>query len=447
MNSHENVYAQIRENPADDDLRWIFADWLVDHGNSPDADARAEFIRVQMGLHTIRWNADCERELRAEELRLLNQFGEAWFRRAVRDAIPESQQAAFTKAILGYRFHRGLIDCVTVTVPDFLRYRHELFRAFPLTQLRFRLGTSDREQLKALFICEQLRQIQSLEFEPARYSEPGLGHSGLRILLESEQLTQLKHLHFEKQNLTNRCMEDLIAWPGLAELHSLEVSHHRETTEEHPGLDGEAIAALIRSGRLRNLRMLKLDQTALGSAGIDAFGLPNCLDSLTVLSLERCKLGSHGAQILAASAGLPSLTQLDLRGNQIGIRGAQALAASSTLHQLRRIDLSSNRLTDAGLVAISQSPHVTQLRSLLLRKNYLGDAAATALAHTESPLSHLHTLDLRQNDVGFAGAEVIAQRRLAQLPKLSMLDLRENPIPPQDRHRLRASLGRKVARL
>lgn len=42
--------AAIRAHPADDVARLVFADWLEEHGQ----EARAEFIRVQVELASLR---------------------------------------------------------------------------------------------------------------------------------------------------------------------------------------------------------------------------------------------------------------------------------------------------------------------------------------------------------------------------------------------------------
>ena len=46
MTTEDALFRAILDNPDDDDVRLIYADWLDDQGDS----ARAEFIRVQIEL-------------------------------------------------------------------------------------------------------------------------------------------------------------------------------------------------------------------------------------------------------------------------------------------------------------------------------------------------------------------------------------------------------------
>src|SRR5947209_2024989 len=66
MSSADTFLADIRDNPDDDAVRLVFADWLEDHGD-PE---RAEFIRLQVRLAQMPEHdpARFELEERAQDL-------------------------------------------------------------------------------------------------------------------------------------------------------------------------------------------------------------------------------------------------------------------------------------------------------------------------------------------------------------------------------------------
>src|SRR5262249_35144606 len=98
MTSEANFLAAIRENPDDDAVRLIFADWLEDQGDT----GRAEFIRVQVERATL-----CPEEPRAEDLRdreeeLLGLHRTTWI-------------GGLEKLVDEVKFQRGLPEMVVVS--------------------------------------------------------------------------------------------------------------------------------------------------------------------------------------------------------------------------------------------------------------------------------------------------------------------------------------------
>src|SRR5947209_2077625 len=64
----------IRDNPGDDDLRLVFADWLEENGD-PD---RADFIRTQTELSRLPSGDPRQRALREREKGLRRRYGGLW---------------------------------------------------------------------------------------------------------------------------------------------------------------------------------------------------------------------------------------------------------------------------------------------------------------------------------------------------------------------------------
>src|SRR5215471_10732796 len=84
-------FLRAMQEEDDDTSRFVFADWLEEHGR-PE---RAEFFRVQCEL--ARWMPDLERrtQLRQREQELLARHGEEWI-------------GPLREYCLSWRFERGL---------------------------------------------------------------------------------------------------------------------------------------------------------------------------------------------------------------------------------------------------------------------------------------------------------------------------------------------------
>src|SRR5262245_21710978 len=71
---HAVFLADIREHPADDAPRLVYADWLADHGD----EARGELIRVQCRRAHLPPGHPEERGLLRREGELLAEHGARW---------------------------------------------------------------------------------------------------------------------------------------------------------------------------------------------------------------------------------------------------------------------------------------------------------------------------------------------------------------------------------
>lgn len=153
MTDRDSFLRAIIENPQDDALRLIFADWLDEHGDS----GRTEFIRVQVELekfsedHEKTWqlygmgidlskpwfkepegwtpelqkSADRFLELKKREQELLDQAGRlTWF----------SELGVPWPDVLPI-FRRGFVAEITCTCADFIQHREALLRVTPLERV------------------------------------------------------------------------------------------------------------------------------------------------------------------------------------------------------------------------------------------------------------------------------------------------------------------------
>src|SRR5689334_877857 len=97
--------AAIREAPADDAPRLIFADWLDDHGQAE----RAELIRAQVRAAKLEEDTPEREELEARAATLLAAHRKAW----VAELPPWARAGAV--------FRRGFVAGVSCTAVKFLR--------------------------------------------------------------------------------------------------------------------------------------------------------------------------------------------------------------------------------------------------------------------------------------------------------------------------------------
>jgi uncharacterized protein (TIGR02996 family) len=128
--------AAILAAPEDDTPRFVYADWLEEHGE----EARAEFIRVQCELarrehtHTAGDGADVwHRETQALRHREQELLG-----RGIRRCLHCGWHAPVPHGGWGWDFRRGFVGAVTCTAADWLAHGPAVVAAQPV--MRVALG-------------------------------------------------------------------------------------------------------------------------------------------------------------------------------------------------------------------------------------------------------------------------------------------------------------------
>lgn len=125
----------IRENPDDDTVRLVYADWLAEHGDEP----RAEFIRVQLELATrnpapmLPSNRAELDALRARERELFERAGPdqlEWLGAAHALAAPGSEWAGHLSW-----FRRGFLHRVTCPGDDWARHGGAVLAEHPVREV------------------------------------------------------------------------------------------------------------------------------------------------------------------------------------------------------------------------------------------------------------------------------------------------------------------------
>lgn len=185
---------------------------------------------------------------------------------------------------------------------------------------------------------------------------------------------------------------------------------------------------LVRSPHLAAVAELDLSHGELGNGGAGLLARCPHLGGLKALDYGWNGADDAGVRLLARSAAFPALQSLALNDNgPVTAAGAQALADSPFLAGLVELDLSGNELTDAGVRALAAGRATGRLHTLRLAGNDIGDAGVATLIRSglfARLLARDPSVDLRENEVGPAGAEALA--RCPELGRVAGLDLRGN---------------------
>ncbi len=451
--ANDDAFLQaIIEQPDDDSLRLIYADWLEEHD-----DPRGEFIRIQCALDRMPESDSRYPALNDRYSELLRHYEATWL---------EPLDTALHSCI---RFGRGLPEYVDLPLVDFMRNAHILSRLGPIRHVCL---SQVRDYAESLALCPFLDRIESLDLrfnellatdlkplaELLRPVEKGLrrltelsmagnpiGPEGVRLLTHSMEGNNLRCLDLVDAELGAAGAEILVNWGGFAHLSELHVDCNalrdpgvvflsRWEKAGVPSVRAESplrvlslidneitpvgIRLLAQSPRFGGLADLRLGHNPLGNSGVEALASGHILTNLTSLDLSATRMSASGARALAAHGRFPRLERLDLAHNQIGTAGAIALARSTNLSRLKWLDLSGNEIGDDGAKALAASKHLTELASLNLTANGI---KAFGLKDLLVALDKLHTLDISGNNLGNLAAEVLAlSPRLSQIQNLSL---------------------------
>jgi uncharacterized protein (TIGR02996 family) len=122
MNQDEAFLCAILENPHDDGVRLIYADWLDEHGQAE----RAEFIRLQIaGTQELHQRA------------LLSRHAASWFRgvRSVGEPVDLGFFGESTVPEMEWQVRRGFVEGVRLSLDDFQQQARTLFAHQPVTRV------------------------------------------------------------------------------------------------------------------------------------------------------------------------------------------------------------------------------------------------------------------------------------------------------------------------
>jgi uncharacterized protein (TIGR02996 family) len=254
---------------------------------------------------------------------------------------------------------------------------------------------------------------------------------GIRLLATTPEVEGLTWLDLSGNNLSSADVRLLFRSSFLANLRSLHLGQSRSNKNF---LAVEGVEALAEAAHFRQLRELFLRGNAIGPGGGRALAGAPQLSGLRVLELTGCNIGNAGGQALAGSPHLARLEGLHLRGNQLSAPAAEALGAAR-FPALHTLCLRGNFIGSAGARALADNPHFARLAVLDLSANVIGDEGAAALARSPH-LAGLELLDLASAGIGDAGACALAES--PGLTRLRWLNVYNNLYTDRGRAALRA---------
>ena len=270
----------IRDDPADDVPRLVFADWLDDAGEYD----RAEFIRIQCEL--ARGVRDRGRSL--ELLTRLRQLSET-NRKAWLGPLAELAPDA--------TFERGFVDSIRISASLFLDHAEAIFANHPIRRIRFERA---HRIVSELAECPYLDALDAIDLR-----EEPLRDDGLAILGGCRHLGRLKTLDLQRVDCTGEGVRALIGRSAVAALESLYLRHN-------PALGNEGVAAIAEG--LHGLRELDLVTTGIDDVGVEILTTSPAFRELRRLRLMGNALGDAAVERLCESLTRRNLELLDVRG-------------------------------------------------------------------------------------------------------------------------------------
>jgi uncharacterized protein (TIGR02996 family) len=271
--THDDAFLRaIIENPDDDSLRLVYADYLDERG-----DPRGEFIRVQIALAGLPDNDPRRGELEARERQLLEEHKDEWVGR-IRDWVDG-----------GWCFRRGML-AISINAPALLA-----ISAKPGEDDWFRRG-------------------KVLEMHVRRAAEH------IDALARSPHLARLASLSLSGNGIGDVHVNALAASPHLAGLTALDLSHNF--------IGGGGIDALATTPNLPALTWLDLSHNHIDDADMRTLADSSALASLAYLNVSNNPIVSpEDLAALLSSPRLPRLALVDLRATIYTDEGRRALRA------------------------------------------------------------------------------------------------------------------------
>lgn len=340
------LWRAVLDQPDDDLPRLIYADWLEEQAE-PLAQARAEFIRVQIERHHLSELLDptpeqCERlhQLLAEERRYLARYRGLWTAH-----LPNWARGVVT-------FERGWPEILSCSVRLWLEAGHTLTQREPIRWLSLTGAAGWGMQLAH---CKALRTIRGCDFVP-RTTLPD--SPMLRALACSTELGSLRRLALGRANYDPEAMAELMDSPNFQRLHVCKISTSSSAIES-------IVRHLAEHGQCPELRRLKLQSVYLDESALEPLAYAEGLPNLEELDLSGCRLSPRAVFRIGQSARLPRLRRLLLTGNlYLGDAVLRELARTPLAERLEWLAVDSCGVSDAGVRWLLESKRFVRLRRL-----------------------------------------------------------------------------------
>jgi len=324
----------IIEQPENNQLRLIYADWLEERG-----DPRAAFIRVQISLQAAEARSPQWRELKHREHQLLREFGDQWLCGLLGPATAE-------------HFDRGFLGHVSMGAQRLAKTLKRL-KDQPVTSLRLE-STVSGSGAAAFFSDAWFQRVRSLEFSPCRPKATVVqrlatsrnlcnlehlnlgggdpGKNGMRALWQGE-LTSLKSLAMQIKAVHKDAWAAAAASKEFQRLEQLELSVSTTSGDEYEAAE-VALDGLSQACPFASLRSLRLCNFPRAIEPFARFFNRMQLPAVETLDFSGTPLRDAEIELLAANQQLLALNRLNISGATIGNYGAQVLANSALATRL-----------------------------------------------------------------------------------------------------------------
>ena len=448
MNDRAAFHAAIRENPDDDVVRLVYADWLEENGEAE----RAEFIRLEIEADRLPLD-DPERErVNARALQMWKEHSTEWFGPLARE--PEDWET-----------ERGMLQHLAVSAPDFIEHaahfieRCEILPSIALMDCgecasalsEFRclgrfsdvyLDIYEEDLAEVILMNPHLGSIERLDLCNAH-----IDFGGMVKLVENTSLTRLQTLWMEDARLPTEAGELLASAPWANQLRELRLAGNP--------INDLGWRDLFR-GDFSQLRNLIAYDTGFGESGAIALAESETVNSLLELDIYRTLISDDGCTVLASSRNVLNLRNLRIGGREMSTHGwseivhspmlneidhlavvvdresnrfgsvGEVLARSAGLPKLKHLQISSAILNASNVEWLGRWPGISRLRSLALRYSPLGSSGFVRFIESIPELPDLESLQLRWCALGDDAMYALAN--CEKLPNLNRLELPQNYI-------------------
>lgn len=248
----ESFLRMIEEEPGEDDVRLVYADYLMEQG-----DHRGEFIAIQYALDRVEQAEMVDNERREKLLDAnVNIWKENWLRFVREDFLDylTDDQIKF----LGF------------ANPNEFCFGYE--KGF-LSELFFSKIQIGREGTKILSQLKCLNNLNVLDL-----GRNNIGDEGARYISESKYTANIKRLYLECNKISDKGVRYLSESRYLSNLEDLGLWGNE--------ISSEGVYHLFQSKYLANLKYLCLYDNKIGNDVVRWLSSSNCLGNLEVLDLR-----------------------------------------------------------------------------------------------------------------------------------------------------------------
>jgi uncharacterized protein (TIGR02996 family) len=371
----------IIENPNDRAVYGAYADCLMEEG-----DPRGEFVATQVALEEEGRSTAERRKLQQREQALLKAHQNEWIGDWL-DSVPKE-----TKRDLAH-LHAWNLD---LPGPQPYAFIHGVLAQISINVLPIKCA-------RAIAASPQTRLVTRL----------AIGRSAWDHEEEDEEIAP-----HPKAPEAAPALYELLAWPGLGNLHFFQLGHEPKPGSFNCHCQGVSLITEL-VGRMPRLEELHLFATRFATADLYKMKTLQNLRVLRVYHTYHCDL-----ERLARNPALTRLTHLLLHphamdhgdDSYIRLPGLRALLRSAHIKNLTHLQLVSADFGDEGCSAIVESGILKRLRMLDLRQGAITDEGARILAAAPD-VGKLEILDLRGNQLTAEGIRALRQANPHALPE------------------------------